>query len=480
MGVKLNSAQRRWFRLCTPVDQWRWQQNRIIHLAANQVGKTLGLAILILWANHNKIGVDPSDHEVWLKTPYQWFHLAPNQQTAYLTLDDITLLVKGAHPAQYDKATGEYRKPRLPEAFFTFEKVEQYYRGLTLWNGAIVQFRTTEDKVKALQGRRAHGISFDECAYEAHLIEIIDATLEMRLISTGGPLWLVSTPNGINDYFEIVTDLKEHGRTSFDGRVWTTDDKRALVWSTIDDNVGYGLSQSEVDRKEATLGETIKEQALRGAFLEPAEAFFVPAVEVEKAFRPIPAYVEPIPGRVYVVFWDPSVASDPTAAYVLDVTAKPWVVVQEVYNRKSQGVHELVSRMQEVHSSRGNAEDPATRIRSSVITGFDETSMGGAMIRQMLSRMSPQRPINFGGTGQVKLDALTNLRAALLSGDLIVPDEYIGLKREILNYRLADKDITQDRVMALAGAAWIAAKGFSGVMKAAFQPSGYVAPLMRR
>lgn len=473
MGVRLNRAQRPWFELMRPIDGWQWPRKRVIHVAANQIGKTVGLALLIAWANHNKIGVNPADHEVWLKTPYQWFHLAPDQQTAYLTLDDLSLLVKGEHPAQYDKETGEYRQPKIPKEFFNLdEKVEQYYRGVTLWNGAVIQFRTSDEKARALQGRRAHGISFDEAAYENHLQTIIDATLEMRLISTGGPLWLVSTPNGLNDYYEIVSGIKDRGRQAdLAGRVWVTDDAEALVWSTIYDNEGYGLSADEIARKENTLGD-LKEQALRGAFLEPSEAYFVPSKAIEAAFHKIPDLVPPIPGRKYIICWDPSVASDPTAGYVIDVTEKPWRVVREVWEKKPGGINTLIAQMGDLHASYGTAQDEATKVRSSAFTVYDETGMGGSIVKQLVVHINPRKGLNFGGTGELKRNALGDLRAALMEGRLVIPDKMIGLKRELLNYRIDDKDIQQDRVMALAIGAYVAGKNFSGVTQAPFSVGG--------
>lgn len=464
LGVRLNRAQRRWFRRIQAGGKWTVKGS--VHVAANQTGKSLGVAILILWAAIYKIGVEfeVDDPKAWLDAPFHWFHVAPTQQQAYIPLRDIELLVKGAHPAQGERC-------KLPAGLVKFEKVEQYYDGFTTPFGASVQFRTTEEKAKALQGRRAHGISFDEAAFEAHLKSVINETLLMRLISTGGPLHIVSTPNGINDYFEVVQQLKDAGREVED-QVWLTDDGWVLVWSTIHDNAGYGVSAAEIERMERDLDPATKEQQLRGAFLEPAEAFFTPTSQILTAFRTnLPEYVPPEPGRTYVIFWDPSVASDPTACYVLDVTHKPWQVVEEVWERKPLGILPLVDRIFGLHNRRAG-EGHIGFDRSTAITGYDSTSMGGAIVKQMLAGLSPQKALNFGGESRKKLDILTNLRDALNKGDLIIPDALVGLKREILNYRLKDEKLQQDRVMALAGAAWIAAKGFSGVYATSFRPSG--------
>ena len=148
LQVRLNRAQRRWLRLLVMPDG-TWRVKGFVHVAANQIGKTLGLAIIILWAVLYKIGVPTDDPQKWMDATYTWFHVSPTQAQAYLPLRDIEVLLKGAHPAQ------QKRKPLLPPQLITFTKLEVYYEGFTTAFGGDAQFRTTEEKAKALQGRRA-------------------------------------------------------------------------------------------------------------------------------------------------------------------------------------------------------------------------------------------------------------------------------------------------------------------------------------
>ena len=150
LGVRLNPAQRRWLRVHTPVEDGAWPFHRTAHVSGNQVGKSLAVGILILWAATYKIGVDASDPQKWLDQPYYWFHVAPQQAQAYIPLGDIELLARGAHAAQVNEC-------HFPEALVTFSTIETGYRGFTTLTGAVCQFRTTDEKAKALQGRRAHG-----------------------------------------------------------------------------------------------------------------------------------------------------------------------------------------------------------------------------------------------------------------------------------------------------------------------------------
>lgn len=476
LGVYLNPAQRRWFRFVRPgEDGWRWRFKMVLVVAANQIGKTVGLAILILWACLYKIGIPLEDYDAWLRAPYQWFHVGPDQNRAYLVLQDIEALLKGAHIAQLDRSTQEFRPCKLPPGMVVVRNnIETYYRGLEFWNGAIAQFRTTEDRGKSLLGRRANGISFDEAAFEQNLKVVVNEVLLMRLISTGGPLILVSTPDGINDFFELVSSVLDHGQKDPFDTTWQTDTS-ALVWATVSDNVGFGISQEEVDRMERDLDPVTKEQQLRGAFLEPTEAFFVPSSQILKAFREdLPESQSPKPGHRYVIFVDPSMASDPTAIVVIDITELPWVGVHYEWLRRPIGLGALVVKIFNLHVLFNGAKDPVGRVADSwAMTGWDATSMGGAMMRESLAGISPQMPVNFGGTSKIKLDALTDLRAALSRGRLILPAAWTRAKREVLNYRIEDKKIEQDSVMALAGAVKVA-QSVKGPGVAVFRPHGRI------
>lgn len=460
LGVRLNRAQKRWLRYAAATRKgWQWVFKRTIHVAANQIGKTLGLAILILWACIYKIGIDRADPE-WLQRPYLSIHLAPVQQQAYHPLNDARLLIKGAHPAQVSDF-------RMPKGMVSEAKVATYYDGLEFASGAVAQFRTSEQKAAAIQGYRANFISFDEAAFEDHLNSVVNETLMMRLISTGGPLHIVSTPNGMNDYFDLVEEVRRLEDQPED-MVWIDRSRmHAVCWSVITDNVGYGITQSEVDRMEEAIDPATKEQQLRGAFLEPAEAFFTPQDKILAAFgsgrsevarkaSKLPNEQEPMPGHRYVIFWDVSVSSDPTAVFVIDVTRRPWTGVYFRHYLKPLGTVELVNAITSLHNLYHGRQDPSGMLPPSrAITGYDSTSLGGKIMRDLLRDVRPSRGLDFGGPSK-KVKTLSELKAMLSKGDLLIPPTWTRARQEVLSYRLDDKKLRQDCVMALDGAVEIA------------------------
>lgn len=479
LGIKLNHGQKRWFRLLALMPNgWEWAYKYMAHVAGNQVGKTVGLAIIILWACNYKIGTPFGSTDEALKaymsSPYNWFHLAPRQDQAYRVLDDIRLITRGAHPVQ-DKGKEFGLSFSLPSGLVWEDKVATYYNGLYFASGAVCQFRTTEDGARAILGYRANGISFDEAAFERNLKTIINEVLMMRLISTGGPLIMVSTPNGIDDFFEVVMDIRNSAMANVEDEetIWFTGDQRGMLISTVADNVGFGYTQEEVDRMEAALDEGTKEQQLRGAFLEPAEAFFRPSDRILHAFNPrLPLEMSPRPGHKYVIFWDPSLSSDPTACIVIDVTKKPWIGVKMIHQKKPVGIDRLLIDIWNLHITFNGARDNYGRM-SSAHTFYDGTAMGGVAIRQSLRGLRPSTAVNFGGNASKKRNAFVQLRTVLLDGTLVLPD-WLPVKREVLNYRLEDTGIQQDLAFALAGAASEAEK-FGGTVQAPFSPHATIA-----
>ena len=469
MGVKLNPAQRRWFRLALRTRfGWQWVFRQGAHVSGNQVGKTLGLALAVLWASNYKIGIENNDWDTWLASAYNWFHLAPTYTQSLLLRNDMANLMEGKHPAQFERATGKFREVLWQPGLAMEKKIDATYNAFELWNGAKIHFRSSDNKAKSLQGVRAHGVSFDECAFEDHLNIVMDQAVKLRLISTGGPILLVSTPNGINDYYQIVQDMK--GRClNTDERTWESEEQRVYVtFSHVSDNAGYGYTEDDVQFMEANVDPATKEQQLRGAFLNPEDAFFVPIEDIEAAFVKIPDEQEPQNGHNYVAFWDVSVASDPTVCIVIDTSKEP---MRGVYYRrweKPLPFRELLSEIRRVHNYYTTPQRQMPGRAPTCITGFDASSMGGVAVRQELSDLHPLRPTSMSGSSRMKDELLINLRKALSTKRLILPKSWTQAMREVLSYRRDDSKLKQDTVMALTGAVKVAGIGTVGSIRAPF------------
>lgn len=473
LGVKLNRAQKRIARIMRHHGTRQWMFKELVVVAANQIGKTLMEACIMLWACTYKIGVPTEDMKVWEAEPYLWIHLGPVQQQSYHAHKDAKLLVKGEHPAQGGRC-------KLPAGMIYEIKIEGYYDGFACVNGSQIMFRTSEHKAEAVLGYRASAISVDEAAFVDYLSEVKNTVLMMRLIASGGPLLMFSTPNGMNDFFEEADSIKSSG-DEIEDMVWQ-DDSRFLVWAVITDNLGYGLDQDEIDRMERSLNPATKEQQLRGAFLEPLEAFFVPQSRILDSFKDdMPESQQPVPGHKYAIFWDPSVSSDPVACIVLDVTEWPWQGVHFGHWEKPMDVMGLIGEMFRVHRAyHGFKDKNVLSVPSRAVTGFDATSMGGAVMKSLMVDINPKRPVNFGGTSTKKIAALTNLRDRLTKAEIVFPTAWKRLRQELLNYKLKDTDLKQDSVMALMGADIVATSMTGGRSQKGIDPHARITRTNRR
>jgi hypothetical protein len=78
--------------------------------------------------------------------------------------------------------------------------------------------------------------------------------------------------------------------------------------------------------------------------------------------------------------------------------------------------------------------------------------MGGKLFRQEFSIVRPLREYDFGGSKGKKLELLSDLKAAIDRGDIRLPRTGVWseLRRQILGYKLEDKKLETDLLMALA------------------------------
>jgi hypothetical protein len=85
-------------------------------------------------------------------------------------------------------------------------------------------------------------------------------------------------------------------------------------------------------------------------------------------------------------------------------------------------------------------------------TVIDSTGLGGRLFQQEFSIIKPVRGFDFGGTKAKKLELLADLKSVMDKKQLVMPRDGVWgeLRRQLLGYRLDDKKLEQDAVMALA------------------------------
>jgi hypothetical protein len=459
LGIRVHPGQVRFLKalLTRNHTKWRAAYLTILLSAGNRAGKTLAMTIAIAHSCIYKVGKKPpgssdKDFGRWMKAEYTAFHFAIQQEIAELVFMDLVKIASGTHEGQINgtcpltdeigqwatwdkKYQGEYRH-------FVFHE---------MLGGAQIHFRTTSERGLGSLGRDMDLITYDECAHDSHLDFVFGEVLNLRRMGTGGQLILASTPTeGITGF----SDLWETGNPEAPDRA---PDRMAVRMSTRD-NVGYGLQQDVFDRLVADMPEELVKQNIEGYFIEGRTNYFS-ALKVDEAFKDdLPELQTAKHLHVYAQGVDAALTYDSSWSVVLDSTdyrrGKPVVGVKVTRQRGSSGktTDSIVALASDSHNAYTSTKP---NLRASCATAIDATGFGGKMFREALDGISPLRAIEFGGSKQKKLKLLGDLKTAIDQGKLIMPRHGLWLvgRRQMAGYKLADRGIEQDFVMALA-CAW--------------------------
>ena len=414
--------------------------------AGNRAGKTLLVAIAVLHHVIFKMGLRPpyagSDAELdqFNRAPYAWYHFGIQQEIGELLWHAITQLLEGTHEAQ--RGTG----CPLVDSFGPIAKYDIKERGEYRWividpvlGGGQIHFRTTAERGVGSLGKDMNGISFDECGFEKNFTFIVNEVLHNRRMSTGGPMWLISTPS------EGFTDFADEWKRGDPDNPLKEPDRVSYRLSTRE-NIGYGIDRMVFDRIVSGIPPHLIPQNIDGYFIQGRQAFF-DAAAVDRMFvEELPEEAPRIAGHRYVQGVDPAAVYDATWSIVIDATvdgrAEGVKVTRKQGKQKIVDVAAMVVNTHRAYSGgHGGCE-----------TAVDVTGMGGKVFKQLLGDIHPFRGVEFGGTRKAKMRMLTDLKGLIEQGRLRFPRHgvWLELRRQLLAYVLDDRGIEQDAVMALA------------------------------
>lgn len=428
---------------------WRAAYLTICVSAGNRAGKSLALAVVILHSCLYKIGTRPpednkKDLDRWLRSEYHWFAFAIQQEISELVFWELVKIMQGSHEAQ-KSGVGCPLSNEVPNIASWDRKYNGEYRWFVLSpvvGGAEVHFRTTGERALGSLGRDMHGISFDECGFEPRLEFIYGEVLNLRRMGTGGQVLLVSTPT---DGITAFADYWETGNPDAPDR---KRDRYSIRMSTRE-NVGYGLDKTTFERLLADMPEELIPQNIDGYFIEGRSNYFL-AASVDKAFVEDLPEMQPAQHKhLYVQGVDWATRGDASWSIVLDCTNPNRIVGVSITRlRGNQSTDSIVALTSNSHHAY-NVSQPDCKATCS--TAIDATGSGGKMFKEALGNIHPLRGVEFGGVSQRKLKMLGDLRTMLDQGKLVLPRHglWLQLRRELAGYKLADRSIVQDAVMAL-------------------------------
>jgi hypothetical protein len=455
LGISPHPGQSRLWDAIIARDEsgWRPRYLNINASAGNRAGKTLGIAIPMLHSTMFKIGQEPpnplDENAVrrWVTLPYEWYHFALQQEIAELAYIEQTRILSGTHEAQ------KHGCPLTDELGKSIADWSKKYRGEYLWlkfhevlGGGEIHFRTTGEKAIGQLGKDMYGWSYDEGGFDPHMEFVVDEVLHMRRMSTGGQGWIIGTST---EGLTAFADRWEEGNPEAPDR---KPDSFSMRMSTRE-NIGYGIDQTMFDRIVAAMPPDLIPQNIDGYFIQGTHAFFS-AAAVDAMFDATLPETEPAQkGANYVQGVDPALTFDSTWSVVLKRPAAPALPSVGVLAGRVRGrstgptIAALATNNHHAYNVPG---------LSGCVTGIDATGFGGKMFMDLLY-IKPVRAVEFGGTRGKKLKLLNTLKAAIEKGLLRFPRSgpWLQLRRQLLGYRLDDKGLETDAVMALAVAVWL-------------------------
>lgn len=455
LGINLHVGQLAFGALILSRDKARLHSARYLTLllsSGNRAGKTALLAIIIIYCcldktNRPKPTTD-AEAERWLRSEYHWYHFGIAQEVADLVFNDIVRIFSGTHEGQGDR--GCPLTAAGPVATWDTKEYGDYrwVQFLPEWGGAQIHFRTTGEKALGQLGKDMHGVSHDEAGIERNLPFLVKEVFGFRRLGTGGQLIMVSTPSeALGSDF---ADMWELGNPANPKRLASY---MSIRMSTRD-NIGYGLDQTMFDRLVADMDERTIRQNVEGEFLQAAAAYFNGA-NVEACF--VDGMPERTPARglgVYLQGVDPAKQEDTAWSIVLKIVRnpeapdRPFLVGVRAEQKKGQKSTETLVALA---ADAFNAYNVA-RLNSVCYTAIDATGFGGKMFREAIESDVPNvTNVEFGGTIQKKRMLLGDLRTVIDEGRLLLPREgvWLAVRKQLLGYRLEDRKIEQDAVMAL-------------------------------
>lgn len=451
LGIHGHPGQSRLWKigLMRMPDRWRAAYLTICMSAGNRAGKTLGLAIYIFHSTLYKSGLEPPDHTDrsilnWLKAPYDWWHFGLQGEVAELVHLELSRVLSGTHPAQKGRGC-----PMVDMLGSEVANTSQKERGDYPWvvlhpslGGGQIHFRSTSEKALGSLGKEMNGISWDECAFSSDFVFVVDEVLHLRRLGSGGQLILISTST---EGLTAFTDKWNEGDPDAPDR---KPDAMSLRMSTRE-NIGYGLDQHTFERLLSGMPEYLIPQNIDGFAIESKSAFFG-SQAVDKMFdESLPPDDLPQPKHRYAQGVDPALSYDSSWAITLDMTDPGHVVGVRARRKTGRQTTLSVSSMVSEGHRAFNGENTVCT------TALDATGFGGKAFRDLLGHLHPFRAVEFGGTKSKKLRLLLNLKDAIEKGRLRAPRHgiWLVLRRQLLGYRLDDRKLETDAVMALA-VAW--------------------------
>jgi hypothetical protein len=387
LGINGNPGQLRLWKAYIARDKTRWRAAylTISASAGNRAGKTLGLAIVVFHSAVYKMGMEPPDGNDD-KSVERWMN-APYEWYHFAIQQEVSELLYH-ELVRVLRGQHEAQGPRgCPLTRDIAEPVEfsKKYRGEYLWMVVHPLLGGAEIHFRTTNER-----AFGSLGKDMNGISFDECAFDPHLQFVLDEVLNLRRLGTGGQLFLISTPTE--GITVF-ADIWELGNpdapdrkpNRHSLRMSTRENVGFGIDSDIFDKLVADMPPGLVPQNIDGHFIEGVNAYFNAAA------------IDHVVGIV----------ADNHHAYN---TPQSWCS-----------------------------------------TAIDATGFGGKMFKDALSHISPLRSVEFGGTRAKKLKLLSDTRTMLDRGMLKFPRSgpWLILRRQLLGYKLDDKGLETDAVMAL-------------------------------
>lgn len=425
---------------------------QVMWVTANQVGKTVALAVSHIWFNFYKKGFS-GDPALIERARYETLNISPVSRQATEAFRYVEEILHSRF--SWEEAGKRYvNKCRLE--WFWAGKNSTIGRIDFANNASFWCLSTGADQGSGLAGKQFAYISYDECVQSGHLEDELGARIFSRTAKYSGWIVLVSTPDEMGKsqqyWYHLYTAAKKEKDKKIFGDWY-------LMEGLYDENIFIPEAVREEFKARLKKNFPAKYlQVVEGSFLESADRMF-PLAAVQGLWNGKESTTDVVLGQEYVVIVDWGVADsgDETVVAVADVTEAENVEVVYAWAKQGGDPVELMAMVSYLILTYNEAA-----------LVMDAAEMGGVIFKKMMRQF---KPISFGQGN--KVDALFFLQLALRnnirSEENLTSTEksaigklhsyYLSkLERQLSSYKLDDKKIKQDWVMVSAMLAWYVAR----------------------
>ncbi len=417
----------------------------------NRWGKSTVIAMKHIFHGLSKHGLPKMSRDKWLLEDYNTISVAMSADQAGIVFKEAKRLVNTP-----------IMKPLVRSIRAT------PFPSITFYNGATIHMRSAHDGGRYIDGHKYDFLSVDEAGWVPDLKHLINSVLLMRLAG-GGVLDLIGTPKGYGDLYWYYSRA-ELGMPGYYAQKGSIYDNPYLPPEDI----------KMRDQMLASADLKLRQQVLFGEFMD-FEGLAFTRDQLNNAFDPEMPHETPYEkGHKYITAWDLGRTTDFTVGCTLDITHRPWRLVnfQRLNKVPWETIYAVIESVRAQYHCR--------------YATIDATGPQGDVIEEeMTKRGIPVDSVKLN-TKQIKIDLINHIQTALDDGrhsagtyetmdvsgmvhtlpKLEAPGEgEWGLLRlpmiqqlmdELGLYRIDDHDLVQDSVMSL-GLAVVAAYDMEAV-----------------